>query len=62
MKVCSITFFYIFINSVILPGFAIPSGTNLITFLFGDEPVQLNVLVKNFYGYSNVNFFVTMMM
>lgn len=61
MKVSHITFLYFLINSVLLPGIAVPSGTNLITFFFGDQPVQFNVIVKNYYGYSNVNFFVTML-
>lgn len=61
LKIQHVTFLYVFINSIILPGIAVPAGSNLITMIFGDEPVQISNLVKNFYGYTNINFFITMM-
>ena len=60
-KVAHVSFLYMIFNSLILPGIAIPSGANLITLLFGKYEVEIKTLLKNFYGYSNINFFVTIM-
>lgn len=60
-KVAHVSFLYMIFNSLILPGIAIPSGANLITLLFGQHDVEIKTLLKNFYGYSNINFFVTIM-
>jgi len=45
LKITHLTFFYIFINTIILPGIAVPAGSNLITMIFGDEIVQISKLI-----------------